>query len=282
MYDKEIEKYLNQYLKQKEGTKLHNIIKYSLVGGKCIRGFIVKHIQETLNNKVNWEPIVAVELVQTASLIIDDLPSMDNDEVRRGKPSTFKVFGKNETILSSFYIVSESLRLINSSALRIRSENNKFSETIHKLIEEWCTLLGDNLVIGQLMDLNSDYTDLFSIKPVIKNEFNEKLIEYKTSSLFSFSFILGGIFSEQEIDVEEYKKMGYYFGMMYQIIDDFKDRKTDKESTNYILKNGLEKSIKKYIESKNNLIGLLTKNGIYTDKFSNLLNVMDQKWNKYR
>ena len=282
MYGKEIEEYLNIYLEEKKGTKIHKIIEYSLIGGKCIRGFIVKHIQETLNNKVNWEPIVAVELVQTASLIIDDLPSMDNDEVRRGKPSTFKVFGKNETILSSFYIVSESLRIINSCALRIKLEDNKFSEKIHKLIEEWCTLLGDNLVLGQLMDLNNDYTDLFSVKPVVKNRFNEKLIEYKTSSLFSFSFILGGIFSEQEIDIEEYKKMGYYFGMMYQIIDDFKDRYTDKESINYVLKNGLEKSIKKFIESKNNLIVLLSRNGIYTEKFKKLINVIEQKWNIYR
>ena len=278
MYNKEIEKYLNIYLKEKKGTKIHKIIEYSLIGGKCIRGFIVKHIQETLNNKVNWEPIVAVELVQTASLIIDDLPSMDNDEVRRGKPSTFKVFGKNESILSSFYIVSESLRIINSCALRIKSTKEQFSATMHKLIEELCTLLGDNLVLGQLMDLNNDYTDLFSVKPVLKNKFNEKLIEYKTSSLFSYSFILGGIFSEQEIDIEEYKMMGYYFGMMYQIMDDFKDRDEDKINTNYVLRNGMDKSKNKYIESKNNLIILLKKNGIYTDKFKKLIKVIDKKF----
>ena len=62
---------------------------------------------------------------------------------------------------------------------------SKFSETIHKLIGNGVHYW-NNLVIGQLMDLNSDYTDLFSIKPVIKNEFNEKLIEYKTVHSFHF------------------------------------------------------------------------------------------------
>ena len=273
MYNKEIDKYLNIYLKETEGVKLHKIIKHSLIGGKCIRGFIVKHIQETLNGDIKWEPIVAIELVQAASLIIDDLPSMDNDEIRRGKPSTFKIFGKNETILSSFYIVSESLRIINRCALKIKSINVKSS--IHTLIEEWCSLLGNNLVIGQLMDLNSDYAELFSIKPVLEDTFNEKLIEYKTGSLFSFSFILGGVFSEKDINIEEYRMMGYYFGMMYQIMDDFKDMETDKIRINYVLSNGIDKSKIKYIESRNNLIILLKKNRIYTDKFKELIKVID-------
>ena len=100
----------------------------------------------------------------------------------------------------------------------------------------------------------------------------------KLSLAFSYSFILGGIFSEQEIDIEEYKMMGYYFGMMYQIMDDFKDRDEDKINTNYVLRNGMEKSKNKYIESKNNLIILLKKNGIYTDKFKQLIKVIDKKF----
>jgi len=92
MYSNEIKLYINEYLKKLNDSKLKSIIKYSIEDGKCIRGFIVKHILEILSEQILWEPIVAIELIHASSLIIDDLPCMDNDIERRGKPSTHVKF----------------------------------------------------------------------------------------------------------------------------------------------------------------------------------------------
>ncbi len=96
MYQNVIYPYLEHYLTQVDNTKLRSIIQYALRGGKCVRGFIVKHIIETLgatNTSNPWEPIVCIELIHAASLIIDDLPCMDDDILRRGKLTAHKKFG---------------------------------------------------------------------------------------------------------------------------------------------------------------------------------------------
>jgi len=225
---------------------------YSLEGGKCIRGYIVKTIMETFNSDIFWEPIVAVELLQAATLIIDDLPSMDNDRYRRNKLSTFVVFGENETILTGFYMVSESLRLMNSKLMSI-NDISKLKKTIDILISEWTRLCGKELVIGQLMDLKINIEELLNIKLDLENNFNEQLMKYKTCSLFSFCFILGAIFSNITDDInnniEDFKNMGLYFGIMYQLTDDYKDRDEDNNFNNYIKVLG-EKIINKKTEKE--------------------------------
>ena len=85
MFGEEISPYLEQYFSTLDNNKTKSIIEYSVKGGKCIRGFIIKHIMETLSNKVEWQPIVAIELIHAASLVIDDLPCMDNSIMRRNK-----------------------------------------------------------------------------------------------------------------------------------------------------------------------------------------------------
>lgn len=275
MFTEEIIPYLDKYLDTLENKKIKSIIEYSLMGGKCIRGFIVKHIIEcsTKNNLIPWEPIVAVELIHAASLVIDDLPCMDNDNERRGKPSTFVKFGKHEAILASFYIISESLRLLNSSFQK------KEPESIYKftvLINKWCELLGKNLAVGQLMDLHCDVSEYFSIDNTF--EFNETLIKFKTSSLFSFTFILAAIFSSPNADIDEFSNMGDSLGMMYQLVDDYKDRDTDNTSNNYILSHGVQKSVSRYFQARSNLIVLLQKNNLFTTQFKQLIELLDHNF----
>ena len=117
MYTEEIKPYLNKYYDTLNKSELRNLIEYSTNDGKCIRGFIVKHIIETLSSsddikEIPWQPIVSVELIHSASIIIDDLPSMDNETYRRNKLSTFNSFGTNQTILSSYFIISETIKNI--------------------------------------------------------------------------------------------------------------------------------------------------------------------------
>ncbi len=275
MFGAEISPYLEQYFSTLDNNKTKSIIKYSVKGGKCIRGFIVKHILDCFmgDKAYPWEPVVTAELIHAASLIIDDLPCMDNDQERRGKPSTFVKFGKHEAILFSFYIVSESLRLLGQGFKKIKGGETKF----HYMTNKWCELLGRNLVLGQLMDLQCDAAEWFNIPQ--QKDFNENIIEFKTSSLFSFTFILGAIFSDQDVDLEDFKKMGQCFGMMFQLVDDYKDADEDNSFKNYILTHGMQKSVFRYLQAKSEFIRLLQKYNLLTNKFTYIISILDDKFN---
>ena len=275
MFEKVIVPYLEKYFESLDNKKVKDIIKYSVSGGKCIRGFIVKHIIEKLgtgdeSNTVQWEPIVAVELIHAASLIVDDLPCMDNDKIRRNKPSTFVKYGKHEAILFSFFIISESIRLLNKSIQSPQLLNN--------MITEWCELLGKNLVIGQFLDLKGDAESYFNVKLSKTDSINDYIIKYKTCSLFSFSFLIGACFSNKTDDetIKDFKDMGLHFGMMFQLMDDYRDKDTDVPYANYVLTKGLPKAIEKYKESRVSLIILLQKHNLFTNKFETLIKNIDK------
>ena len=273
MFNKEIEPFIERYLKTLDKSKISNIIRHAATGGKCIRGFIVKHIIEEIGccNTVDiWAPITAIELIHAASLVVDDLPCMDNDLQRRGKPAVFVQFGKQEAILSSLFIVSESMRIVFNTLERYDTASKTGI-----LIREWCHLLGQNLVIGQFMDLKGNIEELFNINK--SQNRNDNLIKFKTGALFSFAFLLGALFTKNN-NIDDFKEMGIHLGYMYQIMDDYKDKDTDEKSANYILSLGEKKAVKKYLESKFKLIMLLQKNNIYTTKFQGLIQTIDSNF----
>ena len=271
MYKNVIYPYLEHYLTQVDNTKLRSIIQYALRGGKCVRGYIVKHIIETLGATGSsdfWEPIVCIELIHAASLIIDDLPCMDNDTIRRDKASTFVKFGKHEAILMSLYMVSESVKLITNAL------TEKTLERCQLLINEWCDLLGKNLVLGQLLDLKTESAAYFNV-PITSDNFNELLIKYKTCSLFSFAFLLGALYTGKDFDTDDFKAMGLHFGMLFQLVDDYKDTATDDKRVNYILKHGICRTKIKYLESRTQFLILLKKYNLNTPTFIQLIEKLD-------
>ena len=277
MYAQEVQPYLDNYYNTLEKSKIRDLIQHATDGGKCVRGFIVKHIIETLTDKkdsdISWQPIAGVELIHSASIVIDDLPCMDNDSYRRGKLSTFKKFGKNEAILSSYYMISETLRIIIDGL-----DQHGDLSCLKSIMTEWCDLLGKNLVVGQFLDLKGDAEEYFNIKLKKTDSVNEYIIKYKTCSLFSFTFLLGAFFSNkmEEEDIEDFKNMGQHFGMMFQIMDDYRDRDTDVPYANYVLSKGLPQAIQKYKESRESLTDLLEKHNLLTEKFELLMKNIDK------
>jgi len=283
MFQAEIAPYLEKYFATLDKSRLSRMIRYAVADGKCIRGFIVKHIIETLTHSVPvlWEPIVCVELIHAASLIVDDLPCMDDDAMRRGKPSAFKAFGKHEAILSAFYIVSESLRFLSRSLKEspISDSHDKY-ETLYnlqdKLLQEWCGLLGKNLVMGQLLDLQGSAEELFNTK--LSGSVDENIIKYKTCSLFSFSFVVGAVYGGYASHISDFRDMGMHFGMMFQLLDDFKDIDEDKTSTNYVHLNGIKNAQIKYAAARLKFITLLHKHSLNTQAFADLIGAMDKRF----
>ena len=277
MFSEEIMPYLENYFKTLDNRKVRTIVEYSVKGGKCIRGFIVKHILQNLleaEESIPWQPIVAVELIHAASLVIDDLPCMDNDNQRRGKPSAFVKFGKHEAILFSLYIISESLKLLSKSL------ENYSQDKLNLIIDQWSQLLGKNLVIGQLMDLKCDVGEYFNMDK--NKDFNENIIKYKTCSLFSFTFLIAAIFAYKDLKsdlvMKDFKQMGFSFGMMFQLVDDYKDIHEDEPFRNYILSHGKEKSLIKYNQERQQFIQLLLKYKLLTPEFKKMIHLLDSKF----
>ena len=180
MFEREIAEDLQKYYGTLDNCKVQKIIQYSVEGGKCLRGFIVKHLIDTISNKTLkfWQPIVSVELLHSASLIIDDLPCMDNDIQRRNKPSTFIEYGERHAILASFYLISDAFKLLHQSFREIRpilekkyeeEKGGKFNlekhmEMLYTMCDYWNELIGKRLIVGQFLDLREDVESLLNIK----------------------------------------------------------------------------------------------------------------------
>jgi len=87
------------------------------------------------------------------------------------------------------------------------------------------------------------------------------------------------MFSNKTVNIDDFKKMGYSFGMMFQLVDDYKDKNEDNVFKNYILKHGMEKSIIRYLQEKVCFINLLNKYNLFTKEFKLIIETLDNKFN---
>jgi len=287
MYNELIQPYIKRYLGELNKSQISEIIEYSLKDGKCLRGFIVKHIMNVLtDNKIDlWEPIVSVEILQSISLILDDLPCMDNDKIRRRKACTHIKFGECESILTSFYMCSQVSKLLSKTIKSLKKLNIKFTEKDLSRVSDTYNVISHNfsekLVLGQLLDLNKDVKEMFNYN-IDPDKIDIVTITYKTSSLFSICFALGGsigMLYNKDLELEDFEMMGNTFGMMFQIMDDFKDFEQDVNGYNFVKRVGKEKALEIYNDNKKDLKSLLSKNGIYTEEFRKLIKFVDDRIN---
>lgn len=285
MYNELIQPYIKTYLEELGESQMTDIIAYSLKDGKCLRGFIVKHIMNVLSkNKIDlWEPIVAVEIIQATSLILDDLPCMDNDKVRRSKVCTHIKFGECESILTSFYMCSQVAKLLSKTVTSLKQTNIKLTKDDLARVNETYNVISQNfsekLVLGQLLDLNRDVGKMFNYK-IEPEEIDIVTVIYKTSSLFSICFALGGsigLLYHKDLELGDFEMMGKSFGIMFQIMDDFKDFEQDVNGYNFVRKVGKEKALEIYNDNKKDLKSLLSKNRIYTKEFKKLIKFVDDR-----
>ncbi len=199
--------------------QLDNSLKHTvLLEGKRLRPIFVLMSFELFSSdtKKALEPAAAIELIHAGSLMLDDLPSMDNAGLRRGKHTNHVLFGDATTILASAALWIEALHII----------SNQDAPTGQQLVQITTESIGKNgLVLGQYMDLFA-----FNKKQAIKDL--KRCYELKTGSLFklagSYGALLGGA-SAQEKNVLE--NFGTTFGTAYQIRDDIIDAiKSEKET----------------------------------------------------
>ncbi|MDA8157761.1 MAG: polyprenyl synthetase family protein [Deltaproteobacteria bacterium] len=182
--------------------------------GKRIRPIILLLSAESLGfyDKKKLLPFASsLELIHSYSLIHDDLPSMDNDDLRRGKPTSHIVFGEATAILAGDALLAEAFVMLSDKDYIEEFDPVKIIEIVSEFS---CAAGAGGLVEGQFHDVNSfgEHLDFEKIEYI-----NEK----KTASLIASACAAGAILSgNDEKTVSEFRKFGGYIGMAFQAVDD--------------------------------------------------------------
>lgn len=219
-------------------SKLRDACEYALLnGGKRFRPALVLMIAKALGSRTDaTQAALAIEYFHTASLIADDLPCMDDDDFRREKPSTHKVFGESIALLASYALISAGYECL--------AKNSKTSPSNGDLI---CRLALENATYntGLLGATGGQFLDLFP--PDLSLETLRDIIHKKTVSLFEISFVFGWLFGGGNLDqINDVKKAASHFGMAFQIADDLGDVAQDiknQRKVNFALVFGPENAL---------------------------------------
>ncbi len=196
----------------------------TLDGGKRIRSVLALEACKACGGEVDsiLPSACAIELVHAQSLIHDDLPCMDNDDMRRGKPSVHKAFGESTAVLAGDALIALAFGLI--------SKETRLSETVsaHRLIE----VIGDFSDVTSIRGLvNGQYVDIEYEGRVYTQEILEYIHTYKTGALFRFALRAGAnLAGAPEIVVERFTLLGQKLGLAFQIVDDLLDIDSSSET----------------------------------------------------
>lgn len=243
----EVDEYLKSYFKDKEGFNdvIYKAQDYSLnIGGKRVRPILLLLVYNSYMNeyKTAMKMASAVEMIHTYSLIHDDLPCMDDDDLRRGKPTNHKIYGENIAVLAGDALLNEAMINIFESAIEYGKEHLVAGSIISKASG------ADGMIGGQIVDIISEG------KVIPIEELNYMHMK-KTAELIRASIVAGAVMGKApEDDLENLSKFGYKLGLAFQIKDDILDvignekklgKKTgadsEKDKSNYITFYGLEK-----------------------------------------
>ncbi|MBF0329020.1 MAG: polyprenyl synthetase family protein [Nitrospirae bacterium] len=221
LVDSFLEAYFSNSIKPKT---LNDSMVHSLsAGGKRIRPVLCMAAYEACGR--NGEDIVpyasAIEFIHTYSLIHDDLPAMDNDDLRRGKPTNHKVFGDGMAILAGDGLLTEAFSLLSDKSY---NKNSISDHALVRAIREIAHGAGiHGMVGGQAQDLLSE-----------DSEPDENTLSFihsrKTAALITSSIRMGGIFADCSDDALLYlTRYGTNIGLAFQVVDDILDVEGETE-----------------------------------------------------
>jgi geranylgeranyl pyrophosphate synthase len=215
--------FLKNYLKKRlQNTHLFQALKYGLFsGGKKFRSYVIVTTGKLFN--LNYKQLIAVgaavECMHSYSLIHDDLPSMDDDDFRRGKKSTHKVFGEATAILAGNSLLTLAFEILSSNNININTKSKI------NLVNALASSAGySGIAGGQFLDLK------FEKMTVNKNQIID-MQNKKTGELISFCTESAAILANKNSHRKSLKKIGLDIGLLFQITDDLLDLYGDKKKT---------------------------------------------------
>lgn len=220
-YKKLIEENLNKYFEEYKkdssySAKIWQSMEYTtLLDAKRLRGImcleIAKQFSSTIENAI--AAACAMEIMHSYSLIHDDLPCMDNDDLRRGKPSNHKVFGEAAAVLAGDALISFGAQIIID-----KTPNNVAKETVLSVVRDYLVCAGAmGIVAGQIADIEAQGAniDIENLKYIHK---------YKTGALFKCSILSGAkIAGASEPSIQKLSEYADNFGVLFQVYDDIID-----------------------------------------------------------
>ena len=211
---KDINFCLKNFLKKQKNSNLLVSMKYGLFpGGKKIRSKLLVDVGKIFN--IKYKTLIqigaAVECIHAYSLIHDDLPCMDDDNIRRGKPTTHRKFGESTAILAGNSLLTISFEILSSKRLDLPS-NIK-----NELINLISICSGHSGVAGgQYLDLDYEKKKVSKYKII---EMQRK----KTGMLFQFCCLAPVIISKRQKLFNKFSNIGSDIGLLFQITDDLID-----------------------------------------------------------
>jgi len=224
MKRKKIDEALENSLPKEDAypPKIHRAMRYSLLnGGKRIRPILAMATSQVVGKKADLlMAACGIELIHTSSLILDDLPSMDNANFRRGRPATHKVFGEAVAILAAYGLLMKGLALIAQNCRKAKIDNKVASQIMEDISEAIgsCGMIG-----GQTVDLDSKAMDLKTL---------EYIHTHKTGKLFVVACETGArLCGTSEKERQALKNYAGNIGLAYQIRDDILDFEGKRELT---------------------------------------------------
>lgn len=216
-HQKRIDDFIEKNIKKNyPKSYISDVCSYSILnGGKRFRALLVYAIGEINNTNKNLLDHIscALELTHTYSLIHDDLPAMDNDDLRRGKPSCHIKFNEAQAILAGDGIQAMAIELICNEDFEVKAEDKV------KLIKNLCASTGiKGMVLGQSLDMQSS-SNINSLNLL------EEIQELKTGRLIELSCLMPLIIINDISQNEKNKiiKLSKVLGKIYQITDDILD-----------------------------------------------------------
>jgi geranylgeranyl diphosphate synthase type II len=223
MIDRALERYLSD--QQGQSHTIWKIMRYGLFpGGKRIRPILTLAAGEVFGGKhKDLLPFAsAVEMIHAYSLIHDDLPAMDDDDLRRGHPTAHKVFGEGMALLAGDGLLTEAFHILSGPQVTRTLSGGLILELIHELAH---AAGASGLVGGQAFDLQAE-----------NKEVDLATVEYihvrKTGALILASVRIGArVAGAKPIDLRKISRYGEFVGLAFQIADDILDAETYNEQT---------------------------------------------------
>ena len=223
-YQEQVNNELEKYSGKKDVPEkiLNNSMEYSLMaGGKRLRPILVIATYEIFGKNINKciPYAVAIEMVHNFSLIHDDLPGIDNDDFRHGKPTNHKKFNEATAILAGDGLLNQAYIVISEDL--IKSESEELKNKL-KVFNEFSTAV-DRMIAGEYIETEYEGNQ-------ITDEYLEYIHKNKTGALLKLCVRMGAILANaNEKDLEKLTKYAEKIGLAFQIKDDILSEEGNEE-----------------------------------------------------
>ncbi|MGK4017236.1 polyprenyl synthetase family protein [Weissella paramesenteroides] len=227
----------NELAKSASVAELQEAMRYAVMaGGKRLRPMLSLAVIQTYGLPVNeyLKVASAIELIHTYSLIHDDLPAMDDDELRRGKPTTHRAFGEDTAILAG-----DALQPLTFEWLTDLDQPLNDAQRVQLVIAMAQAAGGAGMVAGQVLDIEAMKTSAVTLAET------QAIHYHKTGALIAYALQAGAIMANANEDIQNIlHDFGMAYGLAFQIKDDIDDYQAGKiESQAYPTILGLSETV---------------------------------------